>query len=186
MRVLVISGASAEGNTSKQCRAFLSGLPSDWESESVSAGGLRIAHCEGCNACRNGKCRFDDDMCQIFESFDKADIIVFATPVRFNAPSSQIKTVMDRFQFLWNNPGAVAKKRRYMTFIGSAGRAIPDVRSLISAFRSFCLGFGGTWLEHHVFAGTDSSTAGMEEVARDYAVGLSETVIAMETSSADS
>ena len=184
MKVLVISGASAKGNTSKQCRSFLSGLPDGWESELISLSGMRIAHCDGCDACKRGRCWYDDDMCQIIKAYDSADVIVFATPVRFNAPSSQIKTVIDRFQFLWNNPDAVEKKRRYVTFIASAGRKDPDVKPCISIIRSFCLGFGGIWIEPHVFGGTDSSLRGMVGAARKFAGQLSETVMANEDSSA--
>ena len=176
MKVLVISGGSATGNTSKQCQSFVSSLPSGWAAEVIRTGDLDIRHCEGCDSCADGRCVHDDDMAGIIRSFDSADAVVFATPIRFNGPSSSIKTVLDRFQLVWRSPDAITRKRRFMTFLASSGSDEPDVRPCTTIFRSFCLSFGGEWVEPHIFSGTDRSTEGMEKAASDFAVQFSTTV----------
>lgn len=176
MKVLVISGGSVSGNTSIQCQSFLSSLPDGWEGEMIRAGDLDIAHCEGCNFCSGGRCRYDDDMAKVIASFDSADAVVFATPIRFNGPSSSVKTVIDRFQAVWRSPGLIAHRRRFMTFIASSGSDNPDVRPCTTIFRSFCLSFGGEWVEPHIFKNTDRSTEGMAEAAAQYASEFSSAV----------
>ena len=123
MKALVISGGSVSGNTSVQCQSFLSSLPDDWEGEFFRVGDLDIAHCEGCDSCAEGRCRCDDDMAKVIASFDSADAVVFATPIRFNGPSSSIKTVIDRFQAVWRSPELIGHRRRFMTFMASSASA---------------------------------------------------------------
>ncbi len=170
MKVLVISGGSATGNTSVQCQSFLSALPTGWEGEVLRAGDLEINHCEGCQSCEEGGCVHDDDMSRVIDAFDSADAVVFATPIRFNGPSSAIKTVLDRFQSLWLSPNTVTHRRRFMSFMASAGSDNPDPKPCTTIFRSFCMSFGGEWIEPHVFTGTDRSVFGMKDAAADYAV----------------
>ncbi len=168
MKVLLISGGSAKGNTERQCQSFVSSLPDGWGYEIIRAGDMDVGHCEGCDSCSEGPCIHDDDMSQIISSFDSADAVVFATPVRFNGPSSSIKTVMDRFQAVWRSPGLVEHRRRFMSFMASAGSDNPDMRPCTTIFRSFCMSFGGEWIEPHVFTGTDKTLFGMEKAASDY------------------
>lgn len=170
MKVLVISGGSATGNTSRQCQAFVSILPGGWEKRIIRVGDSAIAHCEGCEACAEGPCIHDDDMKDIIRAFDSADVVVFATPIRFNGPSSAIKTVIDRFQVVWHTPDLVEHRRRFMTYIASSGSDNPDTKPCNTIFRSFCLSFGGVWLEPHVFTGTDKSIAGLTSAISDYSI----------------
>lgn len=168
MRILVLCGGSGFGNTSKQCQTFVSSLPEDWDAEVLQLCDMDLKHCTGCNACRGGKCVFEDDMGEILRKFDNADAVMFATPIRFNGVSSIIKTVVDRFQLVWNVPDVVTKKKRYMTFIASGGSDSPNVQPLRTVFRSFCISFGGEWVEHHLYAGTDENTSGMESAVKEY------------------
>lgn len=176
MRVLILSGGARRGNTFSQCQSFSSALPDGWECVMPDLYSMDIRHCTGCDACGEGGCIHDDDMTQILESFDSSDVIVFATPVRFNGPSSMLKTVIDRFQVLWRDPSAVSRRRRFMTYIASSGTDNPDLRPCSTIFRSFCLSFGGEWIEPHVFKGTDASTEGMAEAAAGFARQLSRIV----------
>lgn len=169
MKVLVISGGAASGNTSVQCQTFLSSLPERWGREMIRVGDLIINHCDGCGSCAGGECRHDDDMAKVIGAFDSADAVVFATPIRFNGPSSAVKAVIDRFQVVWESPDLIEKKRRFMTFIASSGSDKPDIKPCTTIFRSFCFAFGGEWIEPHVFTGTDRSTEGMAVAAAQFA-----------------
>ncbi len=176
MKVLVISGGSSGGNTERMCQHFVSALPDGWDSEILHAGRMDISHCDGCDSCTDGECVHDDGMRKVIDSFDSADAVIFATPIRFNGPSSQIKTVMDRFQVLWRSPSAVSRRRRFMTFMASSGSGNPDLRPCTTIFRSFCLSFGGEWTDPFVFRGTDDSVDGMDEAVEAFAVQFSDTV----------
>lgn len=174
MKVLVISGGAPGGNAYNMCQHFISALPDGWEAVLLDAGSMDIAHCDGCSSC-GGECIHDDDMARVIGEFDTADAVVFATPIRFNGPSSQIKTVLDRFQILWKDPGMAVRKKRFMTYMASSGSGNPDLRPCNTIFRSFCLSFGGVWAEPLVFKGTDSSTEGMLDAAERFAVQFSRT-----------
>lgn len=56
-----------------------------------------IGYCIGCYAChKTGKCFQKDKMNEIGEKLEKADVIVFATPVYFYSMSGQLKVFIDR------------------------------------------------------------------------------------------
>jgi multimeric flavodoxin WrbA len=64
---------------------------------------LDISGCIGCGGCeKTGMCVIRDDMTDVYEQVDQADIILLVTPVYFYGPSSQVKTVIDRFQARWS------------------------------------------------------------------------------------
>lgn len=176
MNVLILSGGSPNGSTSKQCDAFESALPEDWNCIVMDILSMKVSHCIGCNACARGSCIHDDDFSAIANRFDDADVIVFATPIRFSGPSSIIKTVLDRFQALWNGSLRIERRRRFMTYMANGGSSNPDPKPCRSIFRSFCLSFGGEWIDEHVYAGTDESTDGLEDGAMGFAHQIAEYV----------
>ncbi len=77
-----------------------------------------IGFCRACDGCmRNeGTCVLKDDMAEILELFQKADVLVLATPVYFYGISAQMKTFIDRTYPIWQHLG---KKEVY--YIVSAG-----------------------------------------------------------------
>ena len=60
-----------------------------------------IQYCQGCNRClREGACPIDDDYLLLFRKMMAADGIVVASPVYADAPTAQLKTLMDRMTLL--------------------------------------------------------------------------------------
>jgi len=60
-----------------------------------------ISFCTHCDYClKNKGCVFKDDMNEAYDLFEKADGIVFATPVYNGGVSAQTKTVIDRCRAL--------------------------------------------------------------------------------------
>lgn len=58
---------------------------------------LDIAPCEACDTCiKKGVCKTNDDMHKIYDEMDRADGIIFGTPVYFLNVSAQAKTIIDR------------------------------------------------------------------------------------------
>lgn len=172
----MLSGGSPKGHSFRQCQSFVSVLPGGWEYEIVDLLSKDIAHCRGCNGCKKGACVIEDDMGAIIDSVVGSDLIVFATPIRFNGPSSIIKTVVDRLQAVWNHPEMLAGKKRWFTFMASAGCEDPGIEGCRTVFRSLCLSLGGEWIEPHIFSGTDSSAEGLESSASSFAESIIPTV----------
>lgn len=154
MKVLILSGGSPNGTTISMCQTFASALPSDWGCEVIDVSG-GVAHCRGCDLCRGGTCVIHDEMDHITEAFLASDAVVFATPVRFSGPSSMIKSVIDRFQALWNNPAAYSGKRRAVTYMASGGSPEPSTEACTRVFRAFAAAFGCGWIEPLIVKGTD-------------------------------
>lgn len=67
------------------------------EVEIVSLKDKSIAFCKGCLACQKvGHCIIHDDANEITDKIEKADVIVWATPIYYYEMSGQMKTMIDR------------------------------------------------------------------------------------------
>lgn len=173
MNVLVLLGGRIGGHTDTLCRNIISSLPGENDVRFLDSCSLDVSDCIGCDLCKTGSgCRFSDDMDEVIERFLVADIILFATPVRFNGPSSQIKRVVDRFQVLWNSPDRLEGKTRYLGLVMSAGSDDPDVAPILKIFRSFAVWFGGRWVGHAIVTGTDSGNADYMSPVSDFVSSL--------------
>lgn len=111
-KILVINGSpKKDGNT-----AMLVG----WFSEEARARGARVKvvraaslksrvnGCTSCRACQKSakyECVINDDVKVTLKEMQKADVIVFATPLYFYGPSAQLKLIIDRMFSLykWDN-----------------------------------------------------------------------------------
>ena len=172
VKVLILSGGSPNGKTYRMCQSFISALPEGWDASLVQISD-EIAHCTGCNRCRTGDCVFHDDMDDIVRKMDASDAVIFATPIRFNGPSSMMKVVIDRFQAVWNRPDRLSPRRRIFTFMATAGSNEPNLAPCTTIFRSFCMAFGGVWTEPFAVSGTDQNGTDPTGPAKEYAVQFS-------------
>ena len=98
-KVLILS-ASPRNNSNSHAlaEAFARGAAErGHEVELLSLRGKDIRFCQGCFACqKTGKCVIRDDMAEIVEKMEKADVLVFATPIYYYEMSGQMKTLLDR------------------------------------------------------------------------------------------
>ena len=154
VKVLILSGGSPNGKTYRMCQSFISALPEGWDASLVQISD-EIAHCTGCNRCRTGDCVFHDDMDDIVRKMDASDAVIFATPIRFNGPSSMMKAVIDRFQAVWNRPDRLSPRRRIFTFMATAGSNEPNLAPCTTIFRSFCMAFGGDGTLRGIWYGSE-------------------------------
>ena len=101
MNILVISGSPRKGgNTDIMAEAFAGGARESGNQVVIkNAGSMKIEPCMDCQYCfdHDGQCVQHDDMAEIMEEFDKADMVVFASPVYWFSMSAQIKLAIDRF-----------------------------------------------------------------------------------------
>lgn len=126
-KILVIRGSARKyGYTNRLCD-MIPEICEDSTVEYFDTYKTDIKPCTGCNYCEsNGKCVYRD-LDSFFESFENADIVVFASPVFNGCFSSPIKSLIDRFQVYYTNfyaGGKVQqiKKHREAVLITAAGR----------------------------------------------------------------
>lgn len=71
---------------------------------------MEISPCQGCLACSATplhKCKIDDDMQQVYSTYTKSDLIVWATPMYWGYLTAQMKLAQDRMEALaWGGFGA--------------------------------------------------------------------------------
>lgn len=102
MKILVINGSprGANSNTDVLVKTFLEGAcETGAESEIVYLKDKKIAHCNGCFVCWTktpGICVHHDDMTELLEKIQEADVIVYATPLYVYTVTGMMKDFMDR------------------------------------------------------------------------------------------
>jgi len=108
MKVLAVCGSPRKGNTEWMLQKLLARLDNAGvDTELILLRKLNIKGCDGCLACetggkaREGICRIEDDMPQLYAKLLDADCVVFGTPVYFEMVSGQLKTFMDRTCPVW-------------------------------------------------------------------------------------
>jgi multimeric flavodoxin WrbA len=87
------------GNTDTLAKRVLQGaLDSGWDTEAVALRRLKVRPCTGCEKCwRDGlPCVFRDDMAGLYETIAASDVLLFATPVYWYAPTAIMKAFIDR------------------------------------------------------------------------------------------
>lgn len=97
--LVLIGSARVGGNTHLLADAFIKGATkAGHEVVRYEVGRKNIKGCIGCDTCysKGTPCTFDDDFNDIAPKIEKADVIVFATPLYwFNFPS-KLKGVIDK------------------------------------------------------------------------------------------
>ncbi|HBB05857.1 MAG TPA: NADPH-dependent FMN reductase [Firmicutes bacterium] len=69
---------------------------------SVSLKGKKLAFCRGCLFCQDkGECAIKDDASAISQMMHDAETIIFATPVYYYGMCGQLKTLLDRSNWLY-------------------------------------------------------------------------------------
>lgn len=106
-KVLILSGSPRKGgNSDLLCDEFLRGAAeSGNEVEKIFLRSKKIAPCNGCYYCKQsgGQCAIRDDMAEILDKIQAADVIVMASPVYFYSIDAQMKAVIDRSVARWTN-----------------------------------------------------------------------------------
>ena len=100
-RIIVLNGAARKnGNTAKLVEAFADGARSASHHVDVfDLDAMDIHSCKGCLRARKDSrhpCSQSDDMDQIYEVFEAADVVAYASPVYFWTITGTLKTAADR------------------------------------------------------------------------------------------
>ena len=122
MKVLVVNGSPrAQGNSDLLCDALIRGaVQAGHMVEKVSLREKQIHPCKACYACfQTGRCAQQDDMADMLQKAQEADVLVLATPTYFLTMSGQMKVFIDRLLPKWQGLGG---KDAYIIVTGHDGR----------------------------------------------------------------
>jgi hypothetical protein len=98
--ILVLTGSPRkDGNSTLLANAFIEGARATGNEVTLfDAGKMKVNGCDGCSACavKGTACTFDDDFTKFIPAIEKADVIVFCTPLYYFTFSAQLKAAIDR------------------------------------------------------------------------------------------
>ncbi len=127
--LIISSSPRRNGNSQLLCNQFMQGAQyKGHDVDMIRIMDQNIGFCRACDGCvRNGgTCILKDDMADILDLYQKADVLVLATPVYFYGISAQMKTFIDRTYPIWQHLG---KKDVYYIISAGLGEDIVE-RSL--------------------------------------------------------
>ena len=121
-RIVVLAGSPRrEGNTELLARAFAGAAGRYHEVELLSVADGGVHPCLGCNRCygsESHRCVQEDGMVRIYDSLQRADALVLASPVYFYGVSAQLKAVVDRLHTPLRNSFPI--RRLGLILVGAA------------------------------------------------------------------
>lgn len=127
MKAVVLDGSPRRGgNTDMLVEAFVRGASEENDVAVFRVADMDIAPCIGCERCSRSEgrvCVIDDDMRQVYEAVNEADVLVLASPVYFYGVSSQLKKAVDRF----HAPVRDAFGIRYAALLAVGAATLPDL-----------------------------------------------------------
>ena len=156
--VLCISGSPhRHGNTETLLDSFLEGAKTAGATtEKVVLKDLAYSTCRGCNAChKTGECVVQDDLNALFDKILAADCVAVASPIYSMGITAELKTLIDRAQYLWARK-FILKNLYFSTghikshkglFISTAGLSWDNVFD--AAFPAITAFFNGTGFEYY-------------------------------------
>lgn len=151
MKILALSASPhANGNSAHLIDELLAGArAAGADTERLDVNLMEIRGCQGDFICKKaGRCALKDDMQIIYDKVDRADAVVFASPVYMGDVSAQLKAVLDRlFPYLDASLASRIVPPKRSAFI--ATQAQPDGKAFWAQLESFpkvlkVLGFGDT------------------------------------------
>lgn len=139
MKVLMINGSPhPKGNTFIALGEIARQLEKNGiDSETVWIGNKPVRGCIACGQCKmkmNGKCVFDDDICNgISAKFADADALIIGSPVYYGQPNGAVLSIIQRAFF--SNGGAIAGKPAAAVAVCRRGGATASFETLNMPFQ---------------------------------------------------
>ncbi len=102
--VCLLGSPRAKSNSSAIAKRFIDAAEkSGAKVKTYTLNDLKYSGCQGCMACKTklDKCILKDDLTEVLEAAQEADVVVMASPVYYGDISSQLKGFIDRtFSYL--------------------------------------------------------------------------------------
>ncbi len=136
--ILIVDGTGRENGYTKKLREF---FRSNVNAENIATFETykeSFSFCDGCNFCEsNEHCKFKD-LDAFMKDFEKADLIVFTTPIYNGMMSAPMKALIERLQpyyayFYKHNKTQKIEKRRSAIILASSGRDGEEALQYIEA-----------------------------------------------------
>jgi multimeric flavodoxin WrbA len=140
MRILGFAGSPRKkGNTEILLNEVLDvARKAGCETETFLMSGKQVAPCDACGTCFEiGTCIVQDDMQELYAKLERADAVIFGSPVYFGSVSAQTKAVMDRMFALLRSRSLKGKVAGTLVVTRRVGAI--QARSLLN---SFCIAQG--------------------------------------------
>lgn len=151
-KVLVLSGSPRRnGNSDLLCKEFLKGaVDAGNNAEKIFLRDKNINYCNSCYYCEKsgGTCAIKDDMAEILEKIDQADVIVMASPVYFYSINAQIKALIDRCVAKWTK----IKNKEFYYIMTSGENSNTVMDCILECFRGFARCLEGSFEKGIIFA----------------------------------
>ncbi len=134
----VLASPRRQGNTAILLEEYLKGLEDltlPVQRETIYLQSKKILYCTGCNICQKSsqsQCILKDDMQGIYKNVEKADVLIFATPVYVFNMTGQLKTFLDRLYAVDHNI-LLNKKIVLLTTYGDISEDNAGVRNIIQS-----------------------------------------------------
>jgi multimeric flavodoxin WrbA len=102
MKILGLVGSPRkDSNTDLLVSAILAGAAKNKHTtEKLYLYSVDISPCVDCRVCKKGslQCALKDGMQTLYPKLEKADVVVFGTPLYWYGPSAKMKLLLDRFR----------------------------------------------------------------------------------------
>lgn len=135
--ILILSGSPRKGgNSDLLCDEFYRGaVYSGNNVEKICIRTKKIGYCMACYYCKKsgGICAIKDDMGEILDKINKADVIVMASPVYFYSIDAQMKTLIDRTVARWTT----IKDKEFYYIMTAAEDSETVMDCTLECFRGF-------------------------------------------------
>ena len=120
MKITILNGSPRKENTAAMAEAFRQGAETaGHEVEVLHVGKMKINGCLACEYCHGkgaGKCIQKDDLEKLMPAYLESDMLVFASPIYYFAPTAQLEAAWQRVYCI----GKPAKATKAALLLSSA------------------------------------------------------------------
>lgn len=137
MRIAILNGSPRKENTAAMIEAFKEGAEeAGHEVEVLHVGKMKINGCLACEYCHTkgeGKCIQKDDLEKIMPAYLESDMVVFASPIYYFAPTAQLEAAWQRVYCI----GKPAKATKAALLLSSGSGAYDAAIAQYKAFTGY-------------------------------------------------
>lgn len=148
-QVMILNGSPrSNGNTNSLAEALMRGAEkAGHTTKKFNIRGMKISPCLGCYQCVAGKgnpCVQKDDMQQIYDALEQADVVVFASPLYWWHFTAPMKKVIDRILALTAVKGIDILKKETALLIAAEDARAENFEQIVPYYQ-ICLGKNLNW-----------------------------------------